>query len=369
MDKKPKIAVIGLKGLPAFGGAAAVGENIIEQLKDQYDFTVYSVASHTNLKTGEYNGYMQIVLKSFFIKKLNVIYYYFLSSLLVLIKKYDLVHVHHTDVAIILPILRLRHKVVITSHGSAFKIKDIDFKYSKFATSVLIKSEEYFLRFANIVTCVSKELSKQLSFRHKREVYFIPNGVENMSDKVSVETNSSPYLLFAAGRIIPTKGCHIFLQALHNIEYKGKIIIVGDIDQHMNYKSKILQLSEGLDVDFLGLIKNKTKLLSLISNASLFIFPSSLEAMSMMLLEAASVKTPIISSNIIENSDIFSPDEVLFHEVDDSKDLALKIKWAIDNKEKMQVKADKAFLKLITNYNWKAISKEYSMLFQKLIES
>ena len=29
---KPRIAVIGLKGLPAFGGAAAVGENIINQL-------------------------------------------------------------------------------------------------------------------------------------------------------------------------------------------------------------------------------------------------------------------------------------------------------------------------------------------------
>ena len=29
MKAKPKIAVIGLKGLPAFGGAATVGENLI----------------------------------------------------------------------------------------------------------------------------------------------------------------------------------------------------------------------------------------------------------------------------------------------------------------------------------------------------
>ena len=58
---KKKIAVIGLKGLPAFGGAATVGENIIEQLKDKYDFTVYSVSSHTNEKTGEYHGFKQIV--------------------------------------------------------------------------------------------------------------------------------------------------------------------------------------------------------------------------------------------------------------------------------------------------------------------
>ena len=41
---KPKIAVIGLKGLPAFGGAATVGENIINQLKDNYQFFVYSTS-------------------------------------------------------------------------------------------------------------------------------------------------------------------------------------------------------------------------------------------------------------------------------------------------------------------------------------
>jgi len=58
-----KIAVIGLKGLPAYGGAAAVGENLINNLRGKYDFTVYSISSHTNLKTGKYNGYNQIVFK------------------------------------------------------------------------------------------------------------------------------------------------------------------------------------------------------------------------------------------------------------------------------------------------------------------
>ena len=43
-----KIAVIGLKGLPAFGGAAAVGESLINKLKNEYNFTVLSTASHTS---------------------------------------------------------------------------------------------------------------------------------------------------------------------------------------------------------------------------------------------------------------------------------------------------------------------------------
>ena len=107
-SKKPRIAVIGLKGLPAFGGAATVGENIIEQLKDKYDFTVYAVSSHTDLKTGEYNGYKQIVFKKIPFKRLNTLYYYILSALhAVFLGKYDLVHLHHRDAAFIILSLKL----------------------------------------------------------------------------------------------------------------------------------------------------------------------------------------------------------------------------------------------------------------------
>ena len=60
-NEKIKVAVIGLKGLPAFGGAAAVGENIINQLKDKYEFFVYATSSHTAFKTGTYNEVHHIV--------------------------------------------------------------------------------------------------------------------------------------------------------------------------------------------------------------------------------------------------------------------------------------------------------------------
>ena len=118
MRNKPKIAVIGLKGLPAFGGAAAVGENIIEQLRDKYDFTVYSVSSHTDLKTGEYNGYKQIVFKQKKRSGLNTLIYYSKSVFHCLfIKKYDIIHLHHNAVTFFIPFLRLRSKLVLTTHG------------------------------------------------------------------------------------------------------------------------------------------------------------------------------------------------------------------------------------------------------------
>ena len=117
MRKKKRIAIIGLKGLPSFGGAAAVGENILEQLKSDYDFTIYSISSHTNMKTGRYKDIRQIVFKQLPIKKFNIPFYYFLSAIHCLFCNYDLVHLHHSDWSIIMFILRLKHKVLLTSHG------------------------------------------------------------------------------------------------------------------------------------------------------------------------------------------------------------------------------------------------------------
>ncbi len=367
ISNKPKIAVIGLKGLPAFGGAAAVGENIIEQLKDEFDFTVYSIASHANKSKSEIN---QKVFKEFPIKKLNVIYYYFASVFHVLIvKSYDIIHVHHTDMSFILPFLRLKYKVIITSHGSAYKIKGINFKYNKLTTELLILSEKYFLRFANIVTCVSKELAHQIEKRHSRQVYYIPNGmaVNTYPDSV-LDKQKEEYILFAAGRIIPTKGCHVFLKAMKSNGLKIKTIVIGDMEQHKKYTNEIIHLAKGLNVEFLGLIKDKEILYNYIRNAKLFIFPSSLEAMSMMLLEVAALRVPIISSSIIENRDVFDDNEVLYFKTDDDEDLENKIEYALDNSEIMIEKSNAAYEKLVNVFNWGKIGKEYEKLYRMLIK-
>ena len=78
MNKK-RIAVIGVKGLPPFGGAANVVDNLIEQLAGSYEFTIYATASDTSHR-GAYKGARQIVFSRFPIKALNVLYYYIASA-------------------------------------------------------------------------------------------------------------------------------------------------------------------------------------------------------------------------------------------------------------------------------------------------
>ena len=362
MTNKPKIAVIGLKGLPAFGGAAAVGENILEQLKDKYDFTVYSISSHTHLRSGTYNNICyQKVLKSLPFKKLNSIFYYIRAALSVFFGNYDLVHLHHRDASFIIPLLRLKYPVILTTHGMVLTDKWKRFK------KLFNLQDRLFMGSASVITTVSLKdyeiVSKLLKKKNQQFVY-IPNGVSLTNN--SFEKKNT--IVFSAGRIIPNKGVHILLEALSQIKIDEKIQIIGDLEQMQEYGDKIREMaSKNRNVELVGLIKDKDKLFNILGSAKCFVYPSMIESMSMMMLEVASLGTPIICSRIRENEDVFNDEEVLYFEVGNSIDLAEKLKWAIDNPSKMLLLAENAKKKLIKNHLWENIAEKYSQVYDSVL--
>jgi glycosyltransferase involved in cell wall biosynthesis len=91
----------------------------------------------------------------------------------------------------------------------------------------------------------------------------------------------------------------------------------------------------------------------MVNQARLFIFPSTTEAMSMMLLEAASLQAPIICSDIPENR-IVMQDNVLYFRSGDAVDLADQIQWALSRCVK-------------DNLTWETIVKQYEEVYRACI--
>jgi glycosyltransferase involved in cell wall biosynthesis len=365
MKSRPEIAVIGLKGLPAFGGAAAVGENIIDQLKNRYDFTVLSISSHTSLKTGNLNGIKQIVFKKITNGGFNTFVYYLRCLFHCLLHRYDLIHLHHAESGFITPLLRLKYKVVVTCHGV---YRSNDPKFSGYHNRFFRFSEKLNVRYANEVISVSKPDMDYISVTYGREIKYIPNGIHvNPGNELLKEARG--YILFAAGRIYEIKGLHLLLKAVKELNQNIKVLIAGDLDQVSGYKREILKLSEGLETEFLGLIKNKTELFKLIREAKFFIFPSLTEAMSMMLLEVVSLGTPVIASDIPSNKAVFSDDELLFFKNGDPEDLAEKINYAIHHGDIMELSALKALKRVQDYYTWSVVGKQYEDIYDNLLGS
>lgn len=362
---KKKIAVIGLKGIPAFGGAATVGEHLINELKDEYDFTVLSIASHTSKDKTLVNRIHQKVFSNLGSGGLNSFYYYVRCLIYVLWKDYDMIHLHHAESGFITPLLRLRYKVIVTFHG-IYNYNDP--KFSDIHNWFFRLSERLNVTFANEIESVSKPDVEFIKNKYGRDIHYIPNGI-NINEKTEeLLQHKIPkdYILFAAGRIYEIKGLHLLLEAMKKSNESTLLKVAGDINQVPDYKFQIEALSKLLNTDFLGLIKEKYELMKLVSEAKLFVFPSLTEAMSMMLLEVVSMKTPVIVSDIPSNKSIFSEDEVLFFKSNDSHDLMEKLQFANEHPDLMKEKAEKAFEKLSLNYTWNNIAKQYDLLYQKL---
>jgi len=361
---KKKIGVIGLKGLPAFGGAATVGENIIIELSGKYDFTVYSVSSHA---TPDYvnNHCNQIIFSKSLLPRINVFIYYWKAALhAVFLKDYDLIHLHHIDGAYILPLIRLKYKVILTAHARP----QLAEKWPWYAKLLFNISEWVSIKLSNEFTCVSKSLLNYFSEKYlHKSFHHIPNGTRNDLDIRTCDSKYQDYLLFAAGRIIPVKGLHLLLASLRKIHYNGLLIVIGNLDQVETYKKKVLKMSKGLNVKFIGLVKEKSVLLNFLKEAKVFVFPSYSENMSMVLLEAATVRTPIICSDIQENRDIFGENEVLYFQSEDIDDLARQIQFSLTHPENMKVCANNASKKLEEKFLWKSIAPKYAHLFEGLM--
>lgn len=368
MKRKKRIAVIGVKGLPGFGGAARAMESLIDYLKEEYEFTVYSIESHTSMR-GWFNGYRQIVFRSNRNKLLNTFFYYWKSLFHCLLRgNYDLVHINHGPSGYIVPFLKLRYPVVMTLRG-VYDEERYDEKFSKVLNRTFKVFQTVAFKFADVLVSVSKH---EMAFvrRHSRKpVLHIPNGVNAMEAFPERAIPFEDYILFAAARIYGIKGCDIFLRALGEIQYSGKVLIIGDLSQDSGHRELIQELAIGLDIGFIGLIKEKFLLMAYLREAKLFVFPSRMEGMSNMLLEAVSIGCPVICSDIPANTGVFSEDEVTFFRSGDHLELGKKISMAFEDYDLMKEKARLGRSKIETEYSWEHIGQQYSGVYERLLSN
>ena len=367
-NTKKKLAFFGIKGLPSKGGAERVVEAIVNNLSKEYDIYVY--CSHSYSKDYKGKNIKLIRLRNLKGKHLFSLSLSLLSTIhALLFKNYDLVHVHNTDVGYIIPLLRLKYKVIATSHGFPYKRE----KWNKLTKKLLKISENIFFQFSSFTTCVSKTITKEINNKYKRNTQFIPNGIDKpnyLEDSLifkKYELKKNDYICFAAGRIDPTKGCHILLEAIKNIDNKINVIVIGDFSHKPDYTQKLYQMADE-KVTFIPFIENKETLFGIIKNAKLFIFPSSVEAMSIMLLEVAALGLPIVCSDIPENVSVMEGNTIYFKSEDD-KELTEKIEFCLNNYEEILKKTEKTKKWVLKKYKWKSICDEYKEIYDSFISS
>jgi len=363
-----KIAYLGIKGLPSKSGAERVAEAIIQRLANKARLTVYCDRRYTPAST-HIPGVRLVRLATLPGKHLRALSLFAMSALHALVKgDYDLIHLHNAEAGMLVPFLCLRYKVLATSHGQAY-IRD---KWGSIAKFLMRLSDYFFLKFSHMVTSVSEPLAREYQSRYGGVVKYIPNGVESNppidreSAQVTLKSHglTGNYVIFSAGRLDPTKGCHLVLQAFKKVNTDSHLLVVGDLTTLPAYGEELRRMADER-IRFIPFIQSQGELFGIVSQADFLVFASTVEAMSMVLLETASLGVPIVCSDIPENRSVMGEYAVYFKS-GESDDLAAKIKWALNNLPNFKKLGLAAKAHVQKNNQWDQISEQYWQIYHQV---
>lgn len=372
-----KIAFIGLRSI---GPAAAGGvERAVEELSTRlvklgHEVTVYTRDRYDLHPSAEYLGVKLRRLPAIYTKHLEAISNTILSVFCAL-RGFDIVHINATGPALLAFLPRLlRKKVLVTVHGLDWKrekwggIAKISLRLGAWAAAV----------FPNRTVVVSRTLQKHYRDWLGREVDYIPNGVvlpnanhvSEIPNPLGLAKNS--YILFLS-RLVPEKGCHTLIAAFRTLRTDLKLVIVGPPTHSEEYAEELHALARGDSrIVFAGPQFGPSKD-ALFRDAFLFVLPSTIEGMAIVLLEAMSFGKACLCSNIPENLEVIQTAQrelvASTFVTEDIADLARRIDELLGQPELATKLGQRALEHVSASFDWERIVRQYVTRYEMLLRT
>lgn len=357
-----RIAHIGCKGLPSRGATERVVEAIATRHAAEHDVTVYG--SSRVCSSGVYEGVRVVAMPVPAGKHVGPVVLDVLSAAAALVRGYDVVHVHGSENAFVVPLLRMRSRVITTNHGSPYETK----KWGPVARFLMRRVEGVSVRAASLATCVAGPRAERLTERYGTPVRYIPNGIDrdavadlDSADELLAKLGLEPgrFVMFAAARVDPIKGALTLINAWRASGTDLPLLIVGDLWHAPGHEAELRAAASGGDAVFIPRLEDRDTVLGLIARSALFVFPSTVEAMSIMLLEAISTEARVLASDIPENLAILPAGFPVFRAGDEG-DLARAMVSMLAEPDKASRERRAAYAREMTEtYDWSRIAAQY----------
>lgn len=363
-----KVAFLGLRGLTnTYGGIERHVEHIALNLaRKGHKVTVYCMKGYAP-KEQIWRGIRIVTVPRIKSKHFEMLLYgLFVVFDVVLYRDYDILHCHSVELSFLLMsvrILRPRCTIFVTSHGPAYRRVD---KWNRVARLLLRIAEKGFAIVPHERIVIAKFLQSFYGLAYQKIFHFVPNGVivDNPSSDWFIKKNKldkERYILYV-GRLIPSKGCHILIEAFNRANLPIKLAIAGEGIYNDNYVKSLFSMSNN-EIIFLGNVVGDS-LWQLYRNALFLVFPSAVESLPMVMLEAFAFGLPVIYCDVPENRSIANSIGIPFKR-GDVFDLVEKIRWAYNHPAKLKRLGVKAQQLVKTQYDWDNVTKKIETLYLK----
>lgn len=206
---------------------------------------------------------------------------------------------------------------------------------------------------------------------NEHKVVVIPNGAEikkysKQKIKNELKVPKDHKIITCVARFTPEKGHKCLIEAYSKINNsKTKLVLVGDGE--LLGEMRVLAKKKNVDdrIMFLGGRNNAYEIMGV---SDMVVQPSKIETFSITTLEAMLQKIPIVASDIPAFKRLLGNKLGLLFRANNSKDLALKIDYALTNEREMQQMAKKAYDIAISKYTTEKMWLNTEKLFKKYSE-
>ncbi len=202
-------------------------------------------------------------------------------------------------------------------------------------------------------------------YRYKKSFALIPYGCEVPipSDDTRVLERlgliKKEYFLFV-GRFIPDKGLHLMTDAFEKITTTKKLVLIGGSPNPNSYEEQI-KSTKDKRIIFPGYIYGEETNI-LMKHAYAYIQPSLIEGLSPAILTVMGLGTPLICSDIQENTFITKENAIVF-ESGNSSSLLIAMRKALENYNELSLMALAGQQDIIDRFNWDRIADQYIDIF------
>jgi len=361
-----KVVVTGTRGIhDIMGGVEAHCENLCPILaREGVDITVVRRSSYVTDNLSEWNGVKLHNIPVPRKKTFEAIIHTWRAVNWAAANKADIVHINAVGPALLCPYARLRGlKVVFTHHGPDYDRQ----KWGRTAKFMLRLGERLGCRYADEVIVISKVIEDMIRSKYgrNRHVTLIPNGVPEPDfctcaewfDELGIENGR---FVLGMSRFVPEKRLDDLVKAFEKTDLSArgyKLVLAGDADFEDEYSLYLKDLAKRHNVILTGFVSGK-KLHSLLSQAALYVLPSSHEGLPISLLEAMSYKLPVVVSDIPANLEIGLKGNCYFHTGDIDGLAAALMLWV--NAGRIEYDMNR--------YSWSGIAKKTAEIYRNCYE-
>lgn len=360
-----RIAMIGQKGVPAtYGGIEKHVEELARRLVPRgHDISVFCRLYYTPANAS-FHGVHLMRRPSVRTKHLDTASHVTWSTLEAMARRFDVVHFHALGPSVFAWLPRLSGaRTVVTVHGLDWQRE----KWGRLASWVLKQCEGPAAHFPNRTIVVSKTLREYFREHHHCDAAFIPNGTNLPAPRAAkkiLQLGLTPgkYILFV-GRLVPEKGVHFLCEAFSRLDTDVKLALVGGLSFSEGYVEtlKRYQSDRILLLDYVY----GEGLEELWSNAYLVVQPSTMEGLSIALLEALSYGRCVLLSDIPENLEVAEDCAVSFRSRD-VPDLKEKLAMLLARPDLVRQYERKARDHIQQHYSWDTVADSTSELYRSL---